>query len=317
MLGGTLYRIVMWAVAAAVALLIGSQLLSSVHAIVLSFRLGNFVPFASILLVSSILAWLSGREYDWKVADLTINIIAGVATVVSTLSVFFTLLPIGILLSITGSGIFVGGLTIVRTPSLAEKIEESQIAGSLRQIDWLRGLQNKAVMAQKVLETLDVSVLLLPAGSIRKILPILRERPRLAIAVSRLLDTDAIFIRSSDSEHVSRIVEVLKGANISSPKRIPALFSKFLLTLPLLENYTLFPDYMAVKEDTTIERLISDESIQLTLHSSSSGPIIVAAKRDTLGMEALEIPPGHLHTVLLKRNIEGLLQLIEVYQNAT
>lgn len=316
MLGGTVYRLVKWALAAAVALLIGSQLLSAVQGIVLALKLGNYGPFFGILLVSCILSWLSGREYDWRVTDLAINIIAGVVIIVSTLSVFLALLSSGILVSITGSGILVGSLTVVRTPRLVERIEESQIAGALRNVDWMPTVHKKDWVTQKILDSLDVSVFLLPKGSIGKILPILKERPRLAIAVSHLIDIDVLFIRGSDYNHVRGIIEVLKGANISPPERTPALFSKFLLTLPLLGNYTAFDDHVLVEEEKTIDRLISDESLQLTLYASSSGPIIVAANRDVLGMEAREIPRAHLPTVLLRRNIEGLLQSKEVTHNA-
>ena len=316
MLGGTVYRIVKWAIIAAVALLIGSQLLSSVYSIVLAFRLGNYVAFIGVIIVATTLTWLSGRDYDWKLADLLIDVIAGAALIVSVLSIFFALLSNGILVSIIGSSSYVGLLTIVRAPKLAERMRESRIAGSLQFMDWIPGTQNKDFLVQRMLQTLDISVLLLPTGSIQKILPILKERPFLPIAITRFLDTDVLFVRNSSSEQMNKILELLKAANVVSIDTHSPLFSSFILSLPMLDNSATLHDHVIVQNAAAMERLLSEESVRLTLYPSPNGPTIVVAKSDALGIDAVDIPQTHLSSVLLKRNIEHLLCSIEVERAA-
>ncbi len=312
MLGGIVYRIVKWAIIAAVALLIGSQLMSSVYSIVLAFRLGNSVPFIGVLLVATTLAWLSGRNYDWNLADLLINVIAGVALTLSMLSVFFILLSYGVLISIIGSSVYVGLLTIIRTPELAKRMHESQIAGSLQYMDWISGTQSKGFLVHKMLESLDVSVSLLPTGSISRILPLLKDRPRLPIVITHFLDADALFVRNPHSEKMNKILELLKTVDVLPLNTPSNFFSRFILSLPMLDNSESHHDYVVVQDASAVERLLSEELAELTLYASPIGPVMVVAKSDALGMDAVDIPKRYLPTILVKRDIEGLLSSIEV-----
>ncbi len=315
MIKGSLLKVVTWGIIAGVALVIATQILGSVSWVVMSLRLGNYIPFISIVLVTAIMQRLPiSIKSENRIVSTLLDVISWAAVVYLFFVALIGLLPYGLLTSIVGAGLSLLGCMIIRDPSeLKERlILAADVAESLRGSGFKSGT-DRDVMMWSFIRRQQMEVLQIPRGSFENAVTILRDRPMLPVALLHFEKSDFLLIKTSNEiKWVRQVKRVLADAGILDVLHVPPLLKKALLLLPLLDEHDglKISDYVIASNEKSVEVLLKHRPERMVLFPNSEGLRIVARRESVPGIDTLNITPDLAERVVLGRDNYALTTII-------
>jgi hypothetical protein len=313
-LGKFTFKIIGVVIAGALALAAGAQLLSSVVSVVISIRLGNPFPFASVIIVTFVLLRLPTRYQNESIPSSLLTILSYGATGYLVVVVFVAVMPYGLHFALLGSGIVAILCSIVSNPSvIMEKMQQLSStlpATSLLSISNGKSIGNEISYSVRISQ--DYRVLILPSDSREKVVDLMRNRPLLPMSLTHYEDCDALIIASTkemDSRIVNRILSLLKENGINSVDDATPLLSEAILLAPLIDeqNGLYMSDYRIANGKSSIEHLLSIWPSRMTVFTKSSMLGIIVHDTAVPGLLAANLPSGHESDVLLRRDFSSII----------
>ncbi|MGY5875415.1 MAG: hypothetical protein RTU30_06695 [Candidatus Thorarchaeota archaeon] len=306
MLGKWIFRVIGLAAAGALALVLGSELLSSAVMVVYDFRIGNLLPLISIVLVTVLLLRMAARRKEDSPATTLMNILAWASVAYTLVIVVVAALPMGIIASLMGASATLVTFSAVRDPSKLKIV--------LLDLDLTSGPHS---VDSKLGEALGISkkipsavVLVLPSDSLEKVTNVLRARPLLPACVLKLEETDYVIVRVEyeDTSNVNLVRDVLEQDGIVGLKIASPLHSETILLLPAIDDGAGFSldEYCVISNPAAIEQLLSNWPVRGTLHTRKEGLVFVVPRKAAVGLEQEEMPRGQLNRVVMTRDVSSL-----------
>lgn len=209
---------------------------------------------------------------------------------------FISILLIGIVLSAW------------RNPSSITKNLESLLGSQV--LSHLTTPESSSVLVKSI-EQLGMRVLLLPDGEWGNVLGILRDRPQLPVAAVHFLEQDVLIVKSKDSLiWMRKTRELLESRGITGVKEASELFSRIVLAMPVLQekgpSKVKLDQYRVVRDKDTVAVVLAQKPVQMVVHPSNRGLIVVARAEDVFGFDTEEIPLQNIPHVLIGRDINVL-----------
>ncbi len=309
MFGKTIMRVISYAVAGAIAVLLGGRLLSSVASVVLAWRLGNPLPLAVVTVGTVLLVFLSRGEAT-TLPLMILNIISWIASAYMSVVVFFVALPFGLILGFTAMAVSLIAVSVVKdTRGLGGRvrsmIERTAILGA--SIPLLGHEMDDSGMLSS-LGRRNFVAFLVSRNERGRILQLMRERPLLPISLSGYEETDILFVRD-DGANAAQIEVLLRDAGVDGLEKLSSFHTSAVLNLPLIEKREEVhtpSEYVFCHDVATVDRLVEVWPKRMTLHPSRSGVIAIASEDAVPGFETQPIPRGLRSTVVMERNVSLL-----------
>ncbi len=118
MLGKGIMKLTGYAIAGAIALVAGAELLSSVVSVVFAFRLGNPSPLIGVVLITVGLLLVVNRISTESPLRLILNILSYAASGYLAVVVFVIVLPYGLIFSGIAAGLVAGICSFIKEPDV-------------------------------------------------------------------------------------------------------------------------------------------------------------------------------------------------------
>ncbi|MDF1537706.1 MAG: hypothetical protein P1Q69_02245 [Candidatus Thorarchaeota archaeon] len=315
MLKGMMVKVVTWGVIAGVALVIGTQILGSVSWVVVSLRLGNYIPFISIVFVTLLMQRFPvSIKSENRIIRTLLDVISWAAVVYLFFVLLVGFLPYGLLVSIVGAGSSLLACMIVRDPSEVKErlLLAADMAESLRCTGFKSGADRDAMM-WSYMRRQQLEILQLPRGSFDNVVKVLRDRPMLPVALVHFEKSDFLVIKTSnDINWVRQVKRVLSDAGIIDILHTPPLLKKAILLLPLLDEHDglKISDYVIASNEKSVEVLLKHRPERIMLFPNSDGLRIVARRESVPGIDTMNITSDLAERVVLGRDNKALTTII-------
>jgi hypothetical protein len=306
MFGKTIMRMISYAVAGAIAVLLGGRLLTSVASVVLAWRLGNPLPLFVVALGSAILVFLSRGEAS-TLPEMILNVLSWAASAYMSVVVFFVALPLGLVPSLVILGVTLFAVGAVKNSHgignrVRAMVDMTVIAGSSIPMLGQTELSDRGIWSS--MQKRGFVGLLVPRERRHAILQVIRERPLLPVSFTRFEDADILFVR--DGQTVApQILVLLRDAGVEGIEEISTFHTSALLSLPVIEKRdegSSTDEYVFCREEATLNRLVETWPNRVTLHPSKAGVIVVAPRDAVTGFETRPIPRGLRSAVVIERD---------------
>ena len=313
MLGKSVFRLISYAVAGAVAITLGSTLLSSVSSVVISFRFGNSFPLILVLAGTASLLLISKR-ITGTLPKMILDILSWIANAYLSVIVFFVLLPFGLIIGIMGLAITITVVaTIKDTKGLGEKVsqllDQTSILGS--QIPLIGpSISGEQTSWWNSLERVQLKAYLVPRLHRTRLVEILRERPYLPISITRYGDVDVLYVHFEFEPKIAeQIPIILSDLGVQDIQELSPFMTRALLTLPLIEDREsgkALVDYRVATAEQTVNRLIEIWPDRITIMPHKTGPIALVRSESAPGFEMNPLPRGREFSILLSHETEHI-----------
>ncbi|MCK5238149.1 MAG: hypothetical protein KAR33_01305 [Candidatus Thorarchaeota archaeon] len=301
MFGKSLYRLMKYGIIVCVAIIVGSTLLATVSEYVSIMREGNYVPLIMLLIASTVLVFASERyKIQSKVADILVKALSALLSILLFMVVFLWLyLPLGLVQAAVVTCGTILYLNIVRRPSIIREYWESITLMSA-------GLgpltpTNRAKLTHRIVK--EFSVVVLQAGQFDAVIELFRNRPHLPMILIHYEEMDVLYIRQNG--HSATIDSLLALLDIMETHRVSPLLSRFIVSLPVLEEEhgVQLKDYRLVEDQIVVDKLLESRPVRMSVIPHTEGPRLVVLSKDTLGMNVMEVPSEHLVRVVLGKDL--------------
>jgi hypothetical protein len=309
MFGKSMFRLAALVVAGGVALVLGSQLLTSAVGIVTAFREGNPVQLILLSILTVVFLRIPGRSGERTPVRMFLQVLGWGSAVYLFFVVLVGMLPYGILAAFVSAGITAILCSAISDPTeLKARLDAMKQATESIGFDAQGlGLANGADSVQSLwarISKLDYSVIVLPPDSSDRITSLLRSRPKLPVCVMHLYDNDMMIV-TSGKEWLTKMLSVLKESGIENAKAASSLLTKTVLGLPIIEQEhgVDISDYQIILNETTIEKLLKMQPLRMSLFPGPEGLRALVRGETTLGLETHSIPNRHLTRAVLGRDI--------------
>jgi hypothetical protein len=313
--GRGILKIIGLAIAGAMALAGGAQLLSSVAFVVISFRSGNSIPLIITISTTVVLMQLK-RLFPKHTLSGIIGILAYAASGYLGVTAFVGLLPYGMATSLLGAALTIIVCSLMYDPSnlrewMATLSTDSSVA-------WLS--RNPRRFNSSINMEVSHHVVLLPFESIEKIISLMRDRPLLPISLTHLNECDALFI-DTKSERIdfAQIKDVLLKANITIKSDASPLLREAILKVPLIdEKHGLsMTEYFMATDQEAVRHLIQNVPSRMIVFPSKTGPRVIYPESAAPGLISQRVPEGELVNALLLHRYANLKEAKDTLANAT
>lgn len=311
MFGKTVLRLISYAVAGAVAILLGGRIVSSVASVVFAWRMGNPLPIIVVIVGSLVLVLFSRGEAN-TLPKMIMNILGWIAAAYLSVVIFFVSIPLGLI-----AGFFGLALTLMSFGAIKDT---KGIGGRLRFLVYqivsagsafpaLR--RNSAMNNQSIwflVRGLALRSYLVPRGQRFRILDLVRERPLLPVSLTRYGNADILFVRENP-QITDQIESLLEDEGIQDALPLGPFLTNALLALPLIEERDACfspADYVFCRDESTVNRLVDIWPDRITVFPSMGGPIVVVRNDTVPGFETRPLPRGTESCVLLERDVSML-----------
>jgi hypothetical protein len=309
--GKTLMKIVGLAVGGAIALAIGAELLSSVVSIVMAFRFGNPMPLMIVVIVTLSMTLISNRVPEETPSRAILRILSYASTGYLAVVGFVIALPYGIVMSIIAAAA-VGILSSILND---QKAILSQLRHSIVSQNCI-GLPAARSIPIDDSESfrLDSShaIVLLEPDDREKVVQMMKERPLLAISFTHYEDCDVLFVSDGESSlKGDNIMKLLQEYDIRTRGFASSLLKEAIQLVPVLDsrNGLQFNDYRFTRNSQTIEVLLEQAPVRMTIFPSTHGIGIVIPDMEVPGMEVENIKHGYEIDILLHRDYSVLKEV--------
>lgn len=303
-------RLISYAVAGAIAVLLGGRLLSSVTSVVLAWRLGNPLPLIVAAGGTFLLVFFSRGEAN-TLPLMILNIIAWIASAYMSLVVFFVALPLGLVPGFAAMAVSLFAVGIIKDTRgvggrIHNMIDHTAILGSSIPLIGKAEIDERGLLT--AMSRSRYVGFLLARSEKGKVLRMIRERPLLPVSLSRYEDTDILFVQN-DLENASQIEMLLRDAGIEGIERLSAFHAGAVLSLPLFEKReeaASLSDYVFCNDAATVDRLVEIWPRSVSLYPSRDGAIVVSPRDAVPGFESQPIPRGLRSAVVVERDVSLL-----------
>ncbi|MFX1260655.1 MAG: hypothetical protein ACFFAZ_01075 [Promethearchaeota archaeon] len=315
MFGKGILKIIGLAIAGAVALAGGAQLLSSVALVVISFRSGNIIPL--IIAVATTLALIQLKRLF---AKHTLSAILGILAYASSgylaVVAFVGLLPYGMVSSLLGAA-----LTIIGCSVMYDSNNLKEWMASMSTDSSISRLSRDPRVSGPVI-SMDVShhVVLLTPESREKVISLMRDRPLLPISLTHFNECDALFIDANSVRvNLTQIGDILLRANIIIKGDVSPLLREAILKVPLIDerNGLSMAEYCIATDQDAVNYLIRSLPSRMIVFPSKTGPRIIYPESAAPGLVSQRVPDGELANALLLHRYATLKEVNDTLANAT
>jgi hypothetical protein len=313
--GKGVLKIIGLAIAGAMALAGGAQLLASVAIVVIAFRSGDIIPL--VLTVGTTLALIHMKR---RLANHTLSNIVGILAYAASgylaIVAFVGMLPFGLVSSLVGAAITIMVCSVMYDP--AQLTEWMATFSPDSTMSWI----NRGPGSSEPPLNLDVShqLILIPPDSREMIITLMRDRPLLPISLTHLNECDVLFIETTSKRTSSaQVRDIIARRNIPIGCEASSLLREAILKVPLIDekNGLAMSDYHLAFENDTIVQLIRNPPSRMMVFPSRTGPRIIYPSPDAPGLVSQKVPENELANALLLHSYVNLEEVNDTYANAT
>jgi hypothetical protein len=313
--GKGILKLIGLAIAGAMALAGGAQLLSSVALIVVSFRSGNIIPLTITMGVTVALIQMR-RLLAKHTLSAILGILAYAASGYLALIAFVGLLPYGMVSSLLGSATTIILCSVMFDPSSLKEWKETLSTDS--PISWM----SRAPGASELSKSMEVShqIVLLPSESREKVIALMKDRPLLPISLAHFNECDVLFIDTkSDRINSVQIRDVLMIAKITIGRDASPLLREAIVKVPLIDEIhgLSMAEYCLATEHETVDHLIRNTPSRMIVFPSRTGPRVIYPESAAPGLISQRIPDTELVNALLLHRYTSLKEVNDTLANAT
>ncbi len=318
MFGTSILSLVKYMVVAALAIILSSELLSSAAGAVDAMRHGDPIPVLSALVVMLVLMRLAGSrtargEQRERVTVLLLSIAAYCSLVYVFVVVFLGVLPFGVPTAVVAASMSVvaGRLVYDSRLLLTGMNSVLSLADSLgMRMSIVDTDRSDGRLLMNALDSGRLRVFSLPAGALRVVVDVLRDRPRLPVSVTHLERDDFLVMWGcSDDASIAGVLSVLESAGVNA-RVVPRLLQEAVLSLPLLESQhgLSIEDYVFTTDPATVQRLIALSPCRMTVFPSArTGAMgVIVRTESAVGLDMRRIPRHLLIAILVGRDYRAL-----------
>jgi hypothetical protein len=305
-------RLVGLAVAGAVALAVGANLLSSVVGVVTALRAGDVVPLIIVAVTTVILLRLSAKPSENRTpVHVLLEVLGWTSAIYLFVVVLMWVLPFGMVPAILAAGITAMLCGLVRDPTgLNEKMSRIvDASSSLGLSPTGLGITSRLSGTQSMwarINRLRYKVIIIPPKHIDTVIGLLKDRPKLPVSLTRLEDTDALIVR--DEEWADRVLVVLGESGVPDAHIATPLLEKAIIALPLLEQEhgVKVNDYQFACDPNTVEKLLVLKPLRMTVFPNPNGLVVMVFSDSVLGLNLQPLPIGREASAVVARDISRL-----------
>jgi len=301
-------KIISLAIAGAIALAVGAQLLTSVVSVVLAFRFGNIIPLAFVVILTVGILLVASRVPEDSTARTIIKILSYAVTGYLAVTAFVIALPYGLIVSIIAAGA-VGVLSSIigeqqtfwKHVRQSLQFENRFSSLSIRSVPVGNGTSFR-------LNSLH-TIVILEEGTREKLVHLMKERPLLPISLTHYEDCDVLFIaEENDPTRYGRIMELLKESDIRIKGLASPLLAEAIQMIPILDsrNGLKFEHYRIARDDKTISSLLAQAPSRLTVIPSVNGLFVLIPEMEAPGLNVNRLKQGCEADVILDRDYSHL-----------
>lgn len=185
-------KLIAYAIAGAIALTAGVELLASVVSVVVAFRAGDVSPLVTVILITIGLLLLVTRVSEDSPTRMILNILAyGVSGYVAVVA-FVIVMPYGLLFAGIAAVATTGLCTLIRDPKIImEPLKE--FTSQIQSTGSLNGIAKRIVPVgdgdSYVMNSFH-NIVLLKEGSRDKVIQLMKNRPLLQISMTHFEDCE-------------------------------------------------------------------------------------------------------------------------------
>ena len=305
MIGNGMSKVLRYAVIAAVVLVVGTQILTSVIDQVALLRTGDVSSLVPVIALA-VFFMLLARPKETKTPLLVlINFLAWSTTGYLVVVSFVFFLPFGIAPAIVSAGITVALFELLRGSANNQGIVRSICMFFAPYFPTLvRRISSKATANARISD--KVSMRIVPHDLSPKIIGLIQTRPMLPIALTHFFEFD---ILKTDVRRgpitAFQVSRLLESFGISRLKRASDQFTRDLLNVPVIGEFMGHPmqDYRIIHDELTLERILPDWPIGATLFSDGNKPVLTVKSTDIVGYNSTPIPKGLEPWVLVNQDL--------------
>jgi hypothetical protein len=311
MFGKSIFRLMVYALAGAVALFLGGQLLSSVASVVLAWRLGNIQPLV-IVWGGTIILLLIARRETKEPLSLLLNVVSWACIVYTGVVMLFVVLPFGLIAAFLAMGGTIIGCSRIKEPgSITERfsalLEPMGSFGHSIPILGRNSVSHGRFWAS--IDKLNMKAIILPNSMRAVVLDLLRERPLLPVSITRYEECDILIVRTEGEEKVLKQVQQALAEKGAERLQVLSLFmTNAILSLPLVEDDigVTLNEYKVAVEESTVKKLIEMWPNRITVFPKRTGLRVVIKSDTAPGFDLEQLPHGREAHVLLGRDFAQL-----------
>ena len=312
---GIITKLIGYAIAGAIALVAGTELLASVVSVVIAFRMGDISPLVGVIILTVGLLLITKRASEESPTRLILNILAYAASGYLAVVTFVIVLPYGLVFSGIAAGATAGICSFIKEPSmLTSNLREftSQIKsnGSLNSV--ARRIVPVGDVGSFSLNTFH-NILILENGSRDKVIQLMRDRPLLPISFTHFVDCDVLFItENNNSAKFDQIMKLLNDLSIGTKKQTSQLLAEAIQMVPIIDsqNGLGMDNYRLARDEKSINDLLALAPVRMTVFPTISGIRILVPDMDAPGLIVEQLEEGKEIDVLLHREYT-LLEEVE------
>ncbi len=303
-------KLIGYAVAGAIALVAGTELLASVVSIVLAFRLGNFSPLLVVIVLTVVLLLIVNRVSEDSPTRLILNILGYASISYLAVVAFVIVLPYGLLFAGIAAGTTVGICSFIKDPGslntqFTQFISQMQNAGSLN------GIRQRVIPVgdgESFKLNSAHNILLLGKDTREKVIQMMRDRPLLPVSLTCYVDCDVLFI----SAKFDQVINLINELGIETKGNTSPLLAEAIQMIPIIDsqNGMGMENYRLARDEKAVTELLTLAPIRMTVFPTTSGLVVLIPDMDAPGLLVEHLEEGTEVDVLLHRNY-SLLEEVE------
>ena len=311
MFGKSIFRLMVYALAGAVALFLGGQLLNSVALVVLAWRLGNVQPLVFVWVGTIIMLIITRKETKEPLA-LLLSVVSWACIIYTGVVMLFVALPYGLIAAFLAMGGTIIGCSRIKEPGSIIKRFSALLepAGSFAYS--LPILGQASVSHNRFWASIDklkMKAIFLPRSMRGRVLDLLRERPLLPVSITRYEECDIMMVRTEGEEKVlNQVLQALSEKGAGSMQVLSLFMTNAILSLPLIEDDmgVTMKEYRIAVEESTVAKLLEIWPNRITVFPNRKGLRVVIRGDVAPGFDLKQLPQGREAQVLLGRDIAQL-----------
>ena len=305
--GKGIIKLTGYAIAGAIALVAGAEILSSVVSIILSFRQGDISPLVTVVIITLGLLLIVNRVAEDSPTRMILNILAYAATGYLSVVSFVLILPYGLVFSGIAAGATAAVCSLVRDSSgMISQVRDFKF--QIQSMESLNGLSKRIIpVGDGDSFTLgsNHNVLVLEDGSRDRVIQLMRDRPLLPISLTHFVDCDVLFIAEGKTPgKYEQVVKLLDNFAIRTRGHTPQLLAEAIQMVPVIDsqNGLGMDNYRLARDEKSINDLLELAPVRMTVFPTAAGLLILVPDMDAPGLVVESLAVGKEIDVLLHRD---------------
>lgn len=310
MFGKGLLKLIGLALAGAIALAGGAQILSSVATVVIATRSGNVIPLAASIIITLLLIRIK-RALDDHPLNAVLGVVGYAAVGYLAVVAFVWLLPFGLIASLLGAAVTITSLSIIHDPSQLKTWTSSLAMDS--PIKWGFSISKGNDVFGSAIE-IEHQILILPENSRDQVFVLMRARPLLPISLMHLDDIDVLCISKSENRTISESVKDIIAQNGIQPfAEVSPFLREILLKIPLIDsqNGLAFTDYVLVRDKDALSHILETAPSRMRVFPSKTGLRVLYPESEAPGLVSENVADNMLASAILFHDYTGLQEVKE------